>query len=432
VRPLAAYLGSLNPRLPRPVKALQAGALVNAFGNGLAYPFLFIYLHEVRGIGLGLTGLIVATNSAVGLVAGPASGVLVDRFGGRRMLVVALVLSTVGYGAYPWVHAPWQGFLASAVAGAGNGAFWPSQSTLISGLTSAEQRPSAFAVQRIMMNLGIGLGAMAGGFIASTADPGTFTVLFLADAATFFGYIGALAFVPSPARAKPQAGEPRGSYRDVLKHRVFLGVLGVNFLLIAAGIALFEVFPAYAKKEAGVSEVGIGWIFLVNTVLIVIFQLPIAKLLEGRRRMRSLAAVAGVWALSWLLVPVVAGAASGVRATVLLAAVVGIFAIGECLHGAVQAPLVSDLADHRLIGRYMAASAFSWQVAFAVSPAAAGFVLAASPPALWIGAAAVLVLAGAAALGLEGALPAATRRTPSRGPEPEPGGVRSRKAFGVE
>ena len=37
-----AYLKSLNPRLPRSVQLLQAGGLVNALGNGLALPFLFI------------------------------------------------------------------------------------------------------------------------------------------------------------------------------------------------------------------------------------------------------------------------------------------------------------------------------------------------------------------------------------------------------
>ena len=32
---------------------LQVGGLINAFGNGVILPFLFIYLHNVRGIALG-------------------------------------------------------------------------------------------------------------------------------------------------------------------------------------------------------------------------------------------------------------------------------------------------------------------------------------------------------------------------------------------
>jgi len=72
VRPVAAYLRSLDPRLPREVYVLELGALVNAFGKGVVLPFLLIYLHNVRGIGLGTSGLILAASSLAGLVGGPA------------------------------------------------------------------------------------------------------------------------------------------------------------------------------------------------------------------------------------------------------------------------------------------------------------------------------------------------------------------------
>jgi MFS family permease len=409
---VAAYVKSLSPGLPRSVQTLQLGGLLNAFGNGLTYPFLFIYLHNVRGMPLGTTGLIVATNSTVALLAGPIAGPLVDRIGGRRVLFLALALMTLGYGSYPWVHHPWQGFLASGVAGMGNAVFWTAQSTLIAELAPPARRHSAFAMQRIMMNLGIGLGAMTGGFIAVTGRPHTFTILFLADALTFVLYAGVLAFVPEPKRAALADGERPGGYASVLRNRVFMGVLALNFVLITAGMSLIEVFPAYAKNHAGVTERGIGWIFLVNTFLIVLAQLPVAKWNEGRRRMWTLAGVGVVWAASWAIVPIIGTSAEGGTATVAFAAMFGLFGVGECLHGAVQAPLVTDLADHRLIGRYMAASAFSWQVAFSAGPAAAGYVLAFSPTALWLGAAGVLLFASAAALGLERALPREARRTP--------------------
>ena len=70
---LFAYLRSLDPRLPRPVWILSFGGLANAVGNGLAFPFLVIYLHNVRGFSLGLAGLVLATTGAVSLLAGPAA-----------------------------------------------------------------------------------------------------------------------------------------------------------------------------------------------------------------------------------------------------------------------------------------------------------------------------------------------------------------------
>src|SRR5207247_10625625 len=73
------YLRSLNPRLPLPVWLLQVGGLMNSFGNGLALPFLVIYLHNVRGFSLGTAGLVIAVSSLAQLTAGVLGRPLVRR-----------------------------------------------------------------------------------------------------------------------------------------------------------------------------------------------------------------------------------------------------------------------------------------------------------------------------------------------------------------
>jgi MFS family permease len=404
--------------LPRSVYTLQVGGLFNAFGNGLILPFLFIYLYNVRGIDTGTVGLIVATNAIVSMVAGPAMGALVDRVGGRAMLGASLVFLAAGYALFTIVTVPWQGFFASAVTGIGNGGFWPAQSTLIAGLTPAERRPAAWGMQRVTMNLGIGLGALVGGLIATTENTTSFAVLFLGDAATFLVYLVVLfALVPEPAHGGAR-GSRSGTYSDVLRHRAFLGLLGVNTLFIFAGFSGFELLPVYAKNEASVGEQAIGIVFLVNTIVIVLAQLPITKLSEGHRRMRTLALLGILWAASWLLVPFAGWWVTGAAAALLLIVAMSVFAIGECLHGAVYGPLVADLADTRLVGRYMALSALSWQLGFALGPAIGGFVLGGSPVAVWFGAAALCVAGSACALALEAALPQRLRRTPVAEPPP--------------
>ena len=405
---------------------------MNAFGNGLVVPFLLIYLHNERGIGLGVAGLILATNAGVSLVAGPIAGALVDRVGGKAMLTAALGFLTLGFAAYAFVESPWQGFLASAVTGIGNGAFWPAQSTLLAGLITREQRSATFGMQRVVMNLGIGLGGVAGGFIATES----FRALFLLDALTFVAYAAVLtAFVHEPvrreARAERTSTSDRASYRTVVRHKVFMALMVVNALYIGAGIAQLEILPAFAKNEAGVSERGIGWLFLINTLVVVLLQLPTTRLAEGRRRVPLLALIGVVSAAAWLLVPIGGLWLSGGAAFALIAVAVSVFALGECLHGAVQPALIVDLADPRLIGRYMAISALSWQVGFTIGPATGGVLLAASPLGLWLAMAFVLIAAGAATLALERGLPEALRRAPRRtrpaepvplpvtGPEPE-------------
>lgn len=417
---MSGYLRSLNPRLPREVTTLQVGGLFNAFGNGVVLPFTLIYLHNVRGFSLGVAGLVLGTNAVVSLVAGPISGGLVDRVGGKRMLAVALLFLFLGIGGYALVRDPWHAFAAATLTGIGNGGFWPAQSTLIAGLTPLDKRPVAFAMQRVVMNLGIGLGGLAGGLIATTDEPRSFELLFVLDAATFVVFAAILLlFVPEPAlRRERPPGEERGSYRDVFRNRVFVGLMAANAVFIAFGFGGFELLPAYAKNVAGVDEHWIGPIFFVNTIVIVLLQLPIARAAEGRRRMPVLLAVGAVAAVAWLLVPIGGLWLDTGGAVILFMLAVSAFAIGECLHGAVQAPLVADLAEPRLLGRYMATSALSWQVGFALGPSIGGFLLDATPTGLWLAFAAGCLLAGVASFSFEPRLPEGVRRTPRQHREP--------------
>jgi MFS family permease len=413
LRALRAYLRSLDPRLPRSVWVLSVGGLANAVGNGLAFPFLVIYLHNVRGFTLGTAGLVLATTGAVSLLAGPAVGVVIDRIGGRGTLAAALVLLAIGFGSYPLVHEPWQAFLASAVAGLGNAGFWPSQSALLAGLTPPSRRHAAFALQRVTRNLGIGLGGVAGGLIASTSSPGSFTVLFGVDAATFLVFVAMLAFVPEPELPAEEGSLAPARYADVLRDRVFLGIVALNVLFVSAGYAQLELLPVFAKNEAGVTEAGIGLIFFVNTLVIVLAQFPVSKGLEGRRRMPALALMCALWAGAWILVLFGGTWFEAAAAATAFAVAAIVFGVGECFQGPVQGALVADLAPPRLRGRYMAVSTISWDVGFIVGPAVGGFVLQAEPLALWPLAAVVCLLAGAGALALERDLPRDLRLTPA-------------------
>ena len=412
MRRLWRYFRGLDPRLPRSVWTMEIGGFANAFGNGLAFPFLLIYLHNVRGFSLPLVGLIAATSAAAGIVTVPIAGIVVDRVGGKRTLIVSLVVLAAGFGGYALVREPWQAFLFAAVGGIGNGAFWPSQSALITGLAPQARRHAAFALQRVMRNFGVGLGGVAGGLIASTENPTSYTVLFTLDAGTFLAFIVALAFVPDPGLSR-SAGERPGRYREVFENRVFLGVVGLNLLYVAAGYAQLEVFPVFAKNEAGISERQIGLIFFANTLAIVVAQLPFVKVLEGRRRMPALALMTFVWAGAWVIVFGGGRWLEGVSAAVVFGLAFVVFGIGECIHGPTQGALVADLAPPRLRGRYMALSTLSWEVGFVIGPATAGFILDWRPHALWPLAAAVCLAAGAGALLLERKLPPALRLTPS-------------------
>src|SRR5207244_13066797 len=133
--------------------------------------------------------------------------------------------------------------------GAGRGSFLPSQSTLLSWLPSPERRHAAFAQQRMTMNLGIALGGLVAGSIARTAHPGTFTLLFLLNAATFLVFVVVLRLVPSP-RHRESHHEP-GRYADVLRNGTFISYIFLHVIFIGAGIAVMsELLPPSANNPA--------------------------------------------------------------------------------------------------------------------------------------------------------------------------------------
>jgi MFS family permease len=404
-------LRRFDPRLPRDVWLLQAGGVVNSFGNGMLLPFLVIYLHDVRGFGLGTSGLIVAVSAGAQLTAGLLAGPVIDRIGPRWTLGGGLCLQALGVGLLPLVREPWQAFVLIAIEGAGSAGFWPSQSTLVSRLTPPARRHAAFAQQRLTMNLGLGLGGIVGGLIAHTTSPSTFTVLFILDALTFFAYVGVLAFVHDPGVTAAEGMAP-ASYRAVLRDRTFLGLWWLNFLFVAAGYSLISLFPQFAHDQGQITERQIGIIFAFNTGVIVLAQLPISHWIEGKRRMRALAIMPLLWAAAWLLVDGTGAWLTATAAFIGFAFAYGLFGIGECFHGPCHQALVADIGPEHLRGRYFAIHSLSWGLAGTVGPAVGGFILASHPFALWPLASAVCLVAAGGALAMERFVPPTLRRIP--------------------
>ncbi len=410
MRGLKTYFGSLAPRLPRNVYVLQTGALVNAFGNGVVLPFLLIYLHDVRGIPFGLAGAAAAVQSAAALASGFAAGTLSDRLGPKRVLLGALVVMTVAFALMPLIRSALDAFLIYTLWGIGSGSFWPSQSAMLAGLTPARKRAPAYALQRLAMNVGVALGGVTAGSIASVGDPSSFTVLFAINGATFLVYIAVLTRVRAPQLHSEREG---GSWRAVLHDRVFTRFTLLNAAFMTVGISLaVEILPAFGKNVAHTDERQVGIVFALNAIGIVLFQLPVVKLAEGRSRMRGFALMGLLWTGSLLAIGAAGAWTQATAAFVILAAAMLVFAVGECLHGAIQAPLSVDLAPPRLVGRYLAASSISWQIGWIIGPAAGGLFLQHRPLLLWpLAAGANLVFAGMA-LRLERDLPEGVRRTP--------------------
>ena len=397
----------LSLGLSRELWLVVIGIFLNYLGYGAVLPFEVIYLHDGRGFSLSVAGLVVAMLSGVAVMTAPLAGPLIDRFGARATAAGAGVALATGYAGLAIAHMPAQAFAAAALAGAGNGALNPSQSTLLAALTSPDVRHRATAVSRVASNAGIGIGGALGGLVAAYGLDG-YVLLFWANALTYIVYVCVLvAVIRDGTRPVPITG----GYRFVVRDRAFMHLVFTNVAIIAVGWGVFTwLVPPYAKDEIGLSTPLIGLLLLANAATVVVAQLPIAKFAEGRRRVVMMALAASIFVGACLLV-VAAGVSTDMAYAALVAAAIAV-GVGECFHTTVLMPLVADLAPTSLRGRYMASMGLSWWVGLALAPTLGTQVLSLSPTAAFLGAAAVALAATVSALALEQRLPEDLRLTP--------------------
>jgi MFS family permease len=168
--------------------------------------------------------------------------------------------------------------------------------------------------------------------------------------------------------------------------------------------------PPYAKNDVGISTPLIGLLLLANAATVVVAQMPVARLAEGRRRMVMMSLAASAFVAACLLV-IAAGASSSTAYAALLAASITV-GVGECCYTTVLTPLVAELAPPGLRGRYMASLGFAWWIGLAIAPTLGTQLLSRSPAAAFLAAAAVATAAAASALTLRRRLPEASRLTP--------------------
>ena len=413
--------------LSRPVLILQAATAVNFFGYGLVLPFEIIYLHQARGFSTSTAGLVLAATMGTSAIATPPTGALVDRHSARALVVAGNLISALGYAGFAFVERPWQGLACSIVAGAGLGVGGTANRTLVVRLITPEQRPAAFAVNRVAGNFGIGSGATVAGFIVAASQRlSTFQLLYFFDAVTYAGFaLIVLAAVPSPRAENAAAPHARGAgFRAVARDRPFLVVIAANIVLVVVGHTFFSnILPPYAKTQTQVGPAAIGIIILINTSVIVIAQIPAVRAIARMRRTHGFAAASALFAIALVGVLPATLIHSELAAIIVLAGVAIVLALGEIAHILVLGPLVADMAPEHLLGRYLSLYTLTFTGSLALGPAIGGLLLQSSPDAIWWGGAIAALLAGAVLLQLGDRIPDPLQRArsaPAPPPAPEP------------
>jgi MFS family permease len=417
-RQLARVFAVWRTGLSGPVIVLQAGTAVNYFGTGLILPFEIIYLHEVRGFPTATAGLVLAAVMGTAAVATLPSGALLDRVRAKPILITGNLVSALGYAGLAFVDRPWQGFVCSAVGGAGFGVAVTANQVLSLTLVTPEQRAASIALRRIAGNFGMGAGSTVAGFIVASANHlRTFQALYLFDAVTFTVFaLVVLVGIPNPRHANSASASEGGrGFRAVARDRLLLALIAANVVLVMVGGAFFSnVLAPFAKAHTPVGPGEIGVVFFINTFFIVVAQVPATRVVKRMRRTHALAATSGLFAVGLLAVLLATLTRSTAAATAVLAGVAVVIAIGECAQFVVLGPVVAELAPPHLLGRYMSLYGLSFTVGVALGPAVGGALLATSPDVVWWGGALTLALTGAGFLGLGHRLPDPLLQTKSQ------------------
>jgi MFS family permease len=363
-------------RFPRPVRLLIGGTLVNKLGTFIVPYLTLVLLRDFHMREAEAARLLFAfgIGSVISILAG---GVITDRFGRRRTLLVSLFGSgvlAVAMGLVPSTAA----FVPLLVAfGFIADLYRPAAASMIGDLLPSSDRASGFAGMRMAVNIGWASGTALGGILADW----NWRLLFLGDGLTTLAF-GALVYlaipetrpttvVPAPVPPSSLDGKLVGARpvfgrgpTNPLRDGVFLATTLAGFLLTMIFCSHLTVLPLTVTQSAGYPAVVFGLLASVNGVLIAFFEISITARLAGFRRLR-------LAALGSLLVAAGFGMIGLVMhwAWFLLAVVV--FTAGEILSSPQAMAFIADWAPPEARGRYLSFYQAMWSVAFAVNPAVA-------------------------------------------------------------
>lgn len=269
----------LNPwrdlaRLPRGVWVLSGATLVNRAGT-MVRPFLALYLTQALGFSAEETALVLFLFGLGALAGSLASGRVCDVVSPWRVLVGSLL---VGGLACTLIALPrtFAAMCASVSAWAFVAeAYRPATTTVMSELVSGVELRPAYALLRLAINLGMSIGPVVGGLLAEVS----FRALFVIDGVTttLAGVIlavwtarnGLLAKRARVANATHAAAW--GALRD---RRYLLYLAGV----VPVSMVFFQLEGAWAlhvTRGLGASKALIGGLLAINTVLIVLTEVPL-------------------------------------------------------------------------------------------------------------------------------------------------------------
>ena len=387
---------SLRERPPgggsRAFGGLVAVRTLGAFADSAMLPFVVLWARHDVGLSGAIAGLLFLAQAAGELVGGLAAGVLADRLGHRRVLMVATVGMAAGYGSLFALRQPALAIGAFFVAGLFESAFHPTIAALVADLRPGPGLHRAYGTVRVGANVGNIGGPLLGAAAVVTVSLAS---VFAVVGALLVATVVVIVFTVPPDRdlvETPGDHEPAvqaSSLRTLLRDRR-LALLVLSGGLLAITLTWFEADGlVLLRRQHPLGTTAYAALFTVAAVATVAFQLPSARLAHRwtpRRLLFIGATVQGVGLLA------LAGA--GIGYVPLIAAVL-LVAAGQMLYAPTVSTFTSRMATPGHVATYQAALSTTEDIGTAIGPTT-GLALGGlgGPGLVWLLAGPLCLLAG--------------------------------------
>jgi len=357
-----------------------AATLINRSGT-MVLPFLAIYMTKQMNISEAYAGLMVASYGAGALVTAPFVGKIADKVGALRVMKFSLTITGLILFVYSLITNFYLLLAFTFLWAIINESFRPANMSLISEVVETKQRRTAFALNRLAINLGMSIGPAVGGLLTLI----NFSIIFYVDGFTSICAAIFLAIVRWD-KIEEKGNSDASVHTTEEKH---LGVLKdkrlLFFMLAMTPILLIyfqhlSAMPLFLVHDLNLSPAVYGALTLINTGLIIFFEVPLNNYLVEWSDRKNLA-------LGAILTGIGFGAMAFATGILFLIITIIIWTVGEMIAFPASAAYVSEIAPVKKRGEYMGFFQMTFSFSFMAGPWLGTLVLENFGSfTLWIGA----------------------------------------------
>ncbi|MEU3073711.1 MFS transporter [Streptomyces laurentii] len=333
-------------------------SIIEKTGTGLWASCTALYFTYVSGLGLGQVGFLLTVSGGVGIAGAPLAGRFADRFPLIRVIAATQLLRAVTLLALLTTNDFALLTLYSAL-----GALPDRAGSVLVKLYAARvagaDRVRYQAIQRTTVNIGWSIGGLGAAAALATGSSRAYALLLIGNVV---GYVVIAALTlrcaeppaPTPSRVVATGADaPRAKPGSPWRDRVYVAYTATEVALFADNTLLQVAVPLWIV-HATAAPAGLAPLLLVlNTVLVVLFQVPLARFgATARDARRLLVPLGGLFLVGTVALTV---SAAGGRTLAITALVVSVIAVSfaEIIHATSSWELSVALAPPEAQGSYV-------------------------------------------------------------------------------